>query len=583
MYLRRKRRSKNGASYDYWSLVESVRTASGPRQRTVATLGKLPEYDEDERMGWEEIGRILDGKPEKQADLFQSAAETSHWTEVDVRSVSVERLRHFGDVFLGLALWRRLKLHEAFESLQPAGREEIGWPLIACILTIARLCQPGSKLQLAESWYPKTALDDLLGVASDKINDDRLYRGMDAMLSHRETICRHLQDQYGEWFGTTFDFMLYDVTSTYFEGLGGRNRQAKRGYSRDHRSDCLQICVGLIVTIEGLPVAYEVFDGNRTDVTTMSEVVETLETKYGKARRVWVFDRGVVSEANLDELRERGASYVVGTPRSMLKKFEFELLDDNWERAQFGVDVKLVEHPDFGNEKFILCRSERRAEKEAAILNKKADLLEAELYKIRKSIRSGLLKDSTKANRRIGRWLGKYSRAESLFEANLIEEDGLPIDLEITRRENVTSWAELSQGSYLLRTNLNEESPSRLWRIYVQLNQAESAFRICKSDLGIRPVHHQKEDRVQSHVFICFLALVMWRCLEQWTNLQGLGTSARVLLEELRELKSLDVVLPVKGSAPIRLRTVAKPDPHAQILLQKMGLKLPGRTRMIKT
>lgn len=581
MYLRRHRRRKGGEDYDYWTLVESRRSERGPRQRIVATLGKLPGLEEEERIGWEEIGRILSGDGPMPADLFETDPDIPEWAAVDLKSVSVERLRRFGDVFLALAVWKRLKLDEIFRQLPIRGREEIGWDIVVCILTVARFCQPSSELAVAERWYEKTALDDLLAVPLEKVNEDRLYRALDRILPYRDEICGHLQQRYSDWFGANFDFLLYDVTSVYFEGIAEKNEQAKRGYSRDHRPDCAQVCIGLVVTTEGLPVAYEVFDGNRSDVTTVKEIVDLMEGKYGKARRVWVFDRGVVSEENLDELKQRGVGYVVGTPKGMLKQIESELTEKGWEEVQVGVEVKLIEHPDYGTEKFVLCSSRQRREKERAILDKQAERLEGKLNQTLALIMSGRLKTPSVAERRVGRWMGRYSRAEKLFDVKLHKKQDRLTGMSIKRRKMYEEWAELSQGSYLLRTNLEEEDPCKLWKMYIQLNQAEQAFRISKNDLGILPIFHQKQSRVQAHIFICFLALAMWKCLQLWMDAKGLGTSVRLLLEEFKEIRSLDVVLPIQDRNPVRLRVVTKPEEHVEVLLDRLGLKVPNRPKRI--
>lgn len=354
MYLRRHSRKKGGCEYESWTLVESSRTAQGPRQRIVATLGKLPGMEKEERVGWEEIARILDGKPRPEPSLFEKEEGTPAWAEVNLKGVSVERLRRFGEVYLGLALWKRLGLEQFCQAHIPSGREEIAWSVMAAVLVVARFCAPSSELQIAESWYEKTALDDLLGVSPDLINKDRLYRSLDALLPHKESLFWHLQQRYGDLFGETFDFLFYDITSTYFEGSGEKNMQAKRGYSRDNRSDCVQVLIGLVVSREGLPLAFEVFDGNRTDVTTVEEMVILMEEKYGKAKRIWVMDRGMVSEENLEFLRKRGARYLVGTPKSMLKRYEREMTETGWVAVAPGVDVKLCAAPEGGQETFIL-------------------------------------------------------------------------------------------------------------------------------------------------------------------------------------------------------------------------------------
>jgi transposase len=582
MFLRRNRKRIRGADYVYWTLVECVRTARGPRQRVVATIGKLSDLKKEERVGWEEIGRILSGEPKKSADLFEKQDDVPEWATVNTRGIQIERLRRFGDVYLGLALWKRLKLDQIFEKLQEQGREEISWADMFSVLAIARMCQPSSELAIAESWYEKTALEDLLGISVEKVNESRLYRSLDQLLPHKDDICKHLQDRYAEWFGSKFDFLFYDITSTYFEGQCEGNAQAKYGHSRDKRSDCKQVCIGLVVNAEGLPVGYEVFDGNRRDVTTLEEMVVLMEDKYGKAERVWVLDRGFVSEDNLDFLRERKAQYIVGTPRAVLKDFEKELDARDWASVAAGVEVKIVKHPDYGEEKFILCRSEGRKEKERAMLERQVQRLDEQLQKIRKSILAGRLKEEVVAAKRMGRWSGRYSKADRLIDTALVKDSaGRLVDLRIERRMDRADWAEKANGCYLLRTNLTEEDPAKLWKAYMQLSLAEKAFQLSKSDLGMRPVFHQVEHRVQAHIFVCFLALAMYKSLELWMESKGLGNSPAKLLEEFREIRSMDIVMPVKDRNPIRLRVVAKPDDHVRVLLQRLELKIPNRPKTV--
>ncbi len=583
MYLRRCRRKKNGEEYESWLLVESMRTARGPRQRTVATLGKHPGLNNDERIGWEEIARILDGKPRPQQDLFKKQEDPPTWATVNVTGVQVERLRHFGDVYLALALWRRLGLHEFSNEQIPVGREEIAWSIMGCVLVLARFCAPSSELQIAESWFEKTALDDLLGVSPEKINDDRLYRALDALFPHKDAIFGHLQKRYGELFGTQFDFLFYDITSTYFEGGGEGSVQARRGYSRDNRPDCVQVCIGLVASREGLPLAFEVFDGNRADVTTVEDMVGLMEKKYGQAERVWVMDRGMVSEDNLEFLRSRRARYLVGTPRSMLKRFEQELLESKWEEVQPGVDVVLCKSPDGNDESFVLCRSLSRAEKEKAILNRFVERLETALNRLAQQASEGRLRDRQKAERRIGRLMERYSRAACMFEVSVEEirsDKDVSLTVHIHKDENRYGWALKTAGSYLIRTNWDESDPRKVWKTYIQLTQVEDAFRVTKSDLGMRPIYHQRADRTQAHILVCFLALAMWRTLEQWMSGCGLGTSPRKLLEELREIRSLDVLLPTRDKT-IRLRVVSTAPQQLKVLLQRLRLPLPNRPKII--
>jgi len=588
MFLRPNRRTSGGVTYEYWTLVESVRMPDGPRQRTVATLGKLPGLNAEARVGWEHIRGILDGRLHQQ-DLLRVEPDPSAWATVDTSRVRVERLRRFGEIYLGLALWRRLKLDAFFEEAMPAGREEIAWGTMACILVLARFCAPSSELQIADFWYGKTALDDLLGVAPEKVNEDRLYRALDALLPHKDALFGHFQKVYGELFGTPFDILLYDITSTYFEGQAQANPQAQHGYSRDSRPDCVQVCIGLVVTPEGLPLAYEVFDGNRTDVTTVGEIVERMREKYGHERRTWVMDRGMVSEDNLDMLRQAQASYLVGTPKSMLKQFEHDLLEQDWEQVEAGVAVKLRPSPDGENETFVLCRSRGRIEKERAMREKQRSRLETELNTLKARIDAdtrALRKHST-AERRVGRLFQKYSRAARFFHIDISEQDdpkhksGKRLAIRIEKKDEHREWAELSDGCYLLRTNLQGQDATTLWKTYIGLTQIEDCFRISKHDLGLRPLYHQKQQRTQAHILICFLALVLWRTLQQWMQSCGLGTAPRKLLEQMAEVHSLDVVLPTGAGKDIRLRTVSQAEQRLAILLQKMELPLPNKPKSI--
>jgi len=581
MFLRRHHREKNGEAYEYWTLVESIRTKRGPRQKIVATLGKIPGLNKEEQVGWEEITRTLNRKP-REKDLFQEEVDVPRWATVDISRVYIERLRQFGDIYLGLILWKKLEFDEVFYKLQLSGHERVDWPLIFCLLTLARFCSPSSELAIAESWYEKTALEDLLGVPVKMVNDDRLYRALDHILPHKEALSKHLQDRYKDLFGANFDFLLYDVTSTYFEGQCKKNPKAKRGYSRDKRPDCLQVCIGLVVTEEGLPVAYEVFDGNKRDVSTLEEIVEVMEEKYGKANRIWVLDRGIVSEENIDYLSKRGAHYIVGTPRGLLKEFESNIIDKNWDEIEPGIEAKIIKHRDYGREKFLLCRSSQRAQKEKAILKRQINRLQKELQKIKISINKGKMKNISKIERRIGRWMGRYSRAERLIEVEVIKKGKRPIDLKIEKKKDFYEWILKTHGCYILRTNLTEEDPQRLWKMYMQLNQAETAFRMSKSDLGMRPIFHQKQNRVEAHIFICFLALSMYKSLELWMAQKGLGNSPVKLLKEFREIRSMDVILPVKDRNSIRLCVVGRPDEHVKILLYKLGIKIPNRPKVLQ-
>lgn len=584
MFLRRHRKRAGGEAYDYWTLVKTVRTARGPRHQFVAYLGKLDGCEGPAR-GWEDLEALLDGRaPARQLELGQPvpSPRVPLWRQVDLSRVRVERQRQFGRVYLGLALWRRLKLHELLGQLLPAGREDIGWEQIGCVLTLGRFCAQPSELSVAERWYEGTALEDLLGLPLEKINEARLYRGLDVLLEHKDQLCQHLLARYRDWFGVGFEFLLYDVTSSYLEGLAKRNRKAARGHSRDHRPDCKQICIGLVVTQEGLPIAYEVFAGNRNDVTTLEDIVRLMEDKYGQARRVWVMDRGLVSEENLQWLRERGATYLVGTPKSQLKAHQAALLDSaDWHSVCEGLMVKLVSGPQ-GAERFVLCRSTERAAKEAAMLQRQLDRLRAELSKLDTHLRAHPSGDLEKVGRRVGRWLGRYPTAAGVLTVQVQRDDrGQANALEVNERTERLEWARQTHGAYLLRTNHSSSDPAQLWRWYVQLSQAEAAFRTAKSDLGLRPIFHQRTERVEAHILVSFLSLALWRVLEQWMRAKGLGDCARQLLLELDRLSSMDVVLPTAEAGEVRLRVVGRPDPPLARLLAHLNLDLPRAPKIV--
>lgn len=592
MFVRRHRKIVSGESYEYWTLCESRRTAAGPRQRVVATLGKLTGEEPLEEAGWEQLDALLEGRlVARQMQLGEPAVRTApgaRWEQVDVQGVRVERARDFGEAFLGLALWRRLGLHTLLAELIEPGEEEVPWPTVASLLTVARFCGQRSELGIAERWYAHSAIEDLLGVDPGKVNDDRLYRGLDVLAAHKDKLCAHLMERYRSWFGVQFEFLLYDVTSTFFEGQAEKNEKAARGYSRDSRSDCKQVCIGLVCTPEGLPLAYEVFAGNRNDVTTVEGIVRMMEEKYGQAQRIWVLDRGMVSEENIAFLRARGARYLVGTPKSQLKQFEAELLEkEGWSEVQSGLEAKLMAHPDgAGDEQFILCRSSARGQKEAAMLARQSDALCEELAKIDRALAQKPQADLEAVGRRIGRWQGRYPAAAKLICATLRRDpEGRACGLTLSCPLAAGQWTTHTQGAYLLRTNCPERDPAQLWRWYIQLTQAEACFRITKSDLGLRPIYHQTTARVEAHILVCFLALALWRTLEMWMRGKGLGTCARRLVEEVATIKSMDVLLPVRRGdtvAQLRLRCVSRPERRVAELLERLGLDLPTRSRILK-
>jgi len=522
------------------------------------------------------IQKAAEGRSDHQVDLFKNLEP--EWVEVNVRAVRTERVRDFGDIWLALELLKRLGLDQFFRQVMPAGREKIPWADLACVLTIARFCEPKSELYIAEHFYGHTALTDLMGIPNDKVYDNRLYRALDKLLPHKESLEKHLKERFGELFNIRYDLLLYDVTSTYFEGEAANNSQAKRGYSRDKRPDCKQVCIALVVTKEGIPLGYKVFDGNRNDSTTVEEIVEKMEERYGAADRIWVMDRGMVSEKNIDFLKQDNRRYIIGTPKSLLKKFERELLSENWQQVHEGLEVKKCASPDGAEEMFILCRSAARKEKEGAIVERFSNNIEKELNKIQTSCQAGRLKDPAVAERRIGRLLGRNSRASGLFDIKVVKrQQDHKLTLSWRKLKGRQDWQQLTQGCYMLRSNITDWSAEELWHAYIHLTDVEAAFRIQKNDLVLRPIWHQKEKRVQAHILVCFLAYVLWKCLAQMCKNSGLGNEPRKIINEIKRIKLTDVILPTKKGVEIKLHCVAKPDEHQRILLQHLGLTLPSR------
>src|ERR1700752_190700 len=343
-------------------------------------------------------------------------------------------------------------------------------------------------------------------------NDATIRTSLDRILRHKTKLERHLKDRYGALFGAEFDVLLYDLTSTYVEGAAAKNPMVRRGYSRDHRPDCEQLVIALIVNNEGFPFSYETFDGNRTDVSTMETVLRMVERKYGKARRIWVFDPGIVSEENLEAIRKRGGYYLVGTPRSQMKQFEAELLKDDWTRVRPEVEVRKVAIPQ-GEETYILCRTSGRKEKEKAIRSRFSNSMETALKGLEKAIVTGRLKDRNKMERRLGKIQARHPQVNDLYDVALRDTaEGVRLFWQI--KEDRKNWRESREGAYLLRTNLQAETAEQLWSKYMQLTEAEASFRALKSELSVRPLFHQLEPRVKAHVMVAFLGYALWVTLK---------------------------------------------------------------------
>jgi len=549
MFLRPHQRSKDGKDHTYWSLVETVRTVDGPRQRTLCYLGEL---NGSAQARWLKSVEVFNEQGEaEQLKLFPSHIEVPdddpQVARVLVHRVRLERTRQFGSCFLGLELWRRLGLDRFFEQAIDDNPAEVPWSRVAAVLAINRLCAPGSELAIEERWYPATALDDLLEIEEGKINDRRLYRCLDRILPHKTKLEQHLKQRYGELFGAEFDVLLYDLTSTYVEGGAEKNPMMGRGYSRDHRPDCEQMVIALIVNREGFPFSYETFDGNRADVSTMESILRTVERKYGKARRIWVMDRGIVSEENLAAIRKRGGQYLVGTPRRQMKRFEAELLQDDWTQVRPDVEVKQIAIPQ-GEETYILCRTAGRKEKEKAIRNRFSTRMEAALAALEKSIASGRLKDRYKMERRLGRVQARHPQVNDLFAVTL------------------------------------RDTPAGVRLAWEMKKDREAWGGTC-----------EKAPRVKAHVLVAFLGYALWVTLKHLLqrrpaivpqpSARGVDhappLSPMKALALLSTLQSADIVLPTTDGREIRLRRITEPTAEQKSLLHQLGLRLPERLKSL--
>ena len=581
MYLRHTLRHKDGKDHVYWQLVRSVRRNGKVRQETVAHLGEL---DAAGRAKARAVARQITGRGD-QRELFEETVPAPQSAEVRLDQLRLERDRSFGAVWLGWVLWQALGLDRVCREVLPRGRQGTQWAELAAVLVIARLCEQSSELHLAEDWFRRTALEDIVGIPCHALYDEQLYRALDRLLPHKGALEQHLTQRLGELFQLEYDLLLYDLTSTYFEGEAKHNELAQRGYSRDHRPDCKQVNIALIVSREGIPLGHEVFAGNVSDVKTLQQIVESVEHHYGKATRIWVMDRGLSSKQNVAWLEQEERLYVVATPRSEWKHWRAQFEEPSgWQALRDDVEAKRCV-ADAGTPSFVLCRSAPRRIKEKAMHQRFAARIDAGLMKLERRI-AHAKKPLVRAtiDRQLGRLLQRNSRSAARYQIELIDDAMLPasVRLQWSIRADWERAAEISEGCYVLRTNVANFTAAQTWQTYIQLTQAEAAFRIHKSELAIRPVWHHKERRVRSHILVCFLAYVLWKTLEQWQSRAGLGNSPRTLLEEFERIRSTDVVLPLahEPARELRLRCVVRPDKAQAVLLQRLGLRLPERIRV---
>jgi transposase len=594
MFLRRYRRTKNGKQHSYFALVESVRTEAGPRQHIVAHLGELNSTQERR---WQRTITFHNCLGEVQElrlfpDDDTAAPEDPNVVRVRLDSAGWSNGRRFGDVWLARWLWQLLELDGIVAHHVPQGQESVPPADIVAIEVINRLCQPQSEFALAEHWYASTGLEDLLGVPDSAVTKDRLYRTLDQLLQAKENIEKDLKERFSVLFQLDYDLLLYDLTSTYFEGLAEENDLARRGYSRDHRSDCVQVIVALVVTREGFPLAHYTWPGNTQDLKTVQGIVTAIEARYGTTNRVWVMDRGMISDDALEFLNAPGRRYLLATRRQALTPFQDDLRRPGWQRLPDNpdVEVKLLQRAEVH---YLLARSQPRRAKERAIRRQQRRGLATALKKLAARIAKGRLKKRDKILEAVGRLKERFPKARAFVAISVSDR---PVSLKYAWNVAKFRDALARDGAYLLRSNQAGWSAQEFWETYMQLTTVERAFRVLKSHLLLRPIWHHYSGRTQAHIFICILAYALWKTLDHLAKRAGLENlihkpdssrgnavpkprpmTPEVILRELSQIQIGDILLETSAGQQLALRRVARPNPEQRRILEALQLKLPER------
>jgi len=575
MFLRSNRRIKDGKQHRYYSVVESRRLASGKvAQRQVLYLG---EINDSQQAGWRKTLEVFDEQQQRftPLSLFPEdrlvPADAIDSVQVKLSEMKLERARPYGNCWLGCELWRQLELNRFWSEKLPQGRESVSWAQVLQLLVVNRLIDPGSEFRLHRQWFDQSAMDVLLGQDFAVAEKDRLYRCLDRVLKHKQDLFVHLQQRWKDLFDAEFDLLLYDLTSTYVEGEAEQNAKAKYGYSRDGRPDCKQVVIALVMTPSGLPLAYEVMDGNTSDKTTLRGFLDKIEAMYGKARRVWLMDRGIPTEAVLQQMRtsRQETFYIVGTSRAKVKQYEKQWLELPWQKVRDSVEVKLFAKE---GELYVLAKSEGRSAKEIAMRRKKLARLLRKLRAMRRSCpkRDQLLMRVGAAKTDVGRAFG-FVKINLPKAGEEVSRETFTFQLDKVKLKE----AELRDGHYLLRTNLVGEDPAVLWERYMQLTQIEAAFKCLKSDLGIRPIHHQLEHRVEAHILVAFLAYCLAVTLKHRLRAHAPGLTPRAVLEKLAAIQMLDVSFPTTDGRRLVMPRYTEPQAEQAILLHRLNLTLP--------
>jgi len=582
MFLRQNKRRKNGKVHRYFSVVENRRTSAGnTTQRQVLYLGEINDtqqqawrrtldvFDED-RQQYCELSLFPDDRP-----LPPGALDA---VSVKLDEMQLRRPRSFGDCWLGCWLWDRLQLSSFWNLRLIDERGEVPWAKVLQLLVVNRLIDPGSELRIHRQWFLRSAMDELLEVDFAAAGKDRLYRCLDRIVKHKDSFCQFIAQQWKTLFDTSFDVLLYDLTSTYFEGLCEQIPIARHGYNRDGRSDCRQVVIALVVTPDGLPLAYEVLAGNTTDKTTLREFLAKIERMYGKARRTWVMDRGIPTEATLREMRQAGTQYLVGTPRSMLGKLDQQFADKPWHQVHESMQVKLAQHE---GEFYVLAHSDQRQLKEKAMHRRRFKAYGRGLHALRRRCRKGC-RSRIKRDTLLGR-LAVLKQAAGRMSAAItvhVPEEGQRPTTENFRFELNAGFSRETlerDGSYILRSNAIQSDATTVWSMYMQLVWIESAFKSMKSDLAIRPIFHQVQPRVEAHLFVAFMGYCLMAALRKHLEPAAPGLSPKAVLEQLGAIKMVDVCLPTSDGRWLIMPRHTEPEPEQQMLLEKLGLTLPAQ------
>ena len=577
MFLRSIHRNKDGKDHRYFSIVENHRLASDRTvQRTVLYLG---EINDQQQAAWRKTLSVFDEEQQEYANLSlfpddrEIPADAVDSLQVKVSGLELRRPRLFGSCWLGCELWRQLGLHEFWDTRLAGSREEVAWEKVLQLLVVNRLLDPGSEFRVHRQWYLSTAMDALLGTDFAVAEKDRLYRCLDRVLEHKQELFLWLRQKWADLFQADFEVLLYDLTSTYFEGAMEQNPKAKYGHSRDQRTDCLQVVIALVITPDGFPLAYEVMNGNTSDRATLRGFLDKIEKTYGKAKRMWVMDRGIPSEAILQEMRDpaREIFYLVGTPKGKIQEHEKRWLDLPWQKVRESVEVKLFEQE---GELYVLAKSEGRQAKETAMRRKRLARLLKKLRAMRRSLPS-----LVQLLMRLGAAKSAAGRAFQFVQLQVPAEGQ-----EVTREtfqfrvdKKKLQAAEWRDGHYLLRSNLSAGDPSVLWARYVQLTQIESVFRSLKSELGIRPIYHQLEHRADAHILIAFLAYCLQITLKHRLLVHAPGLTPTAVLEKLAEIQMIDVWIPTVDQRWLILPRYTQPSSDTKLLIEKLRLELPSQ------